>query len=193
MKGSDLVFSMPPWLEDFINEQGRLFPSREDRMRFAIDLSEMNVTMKTGGPFGAAVFEKSGGKLIAAGVNRVVSAACSFAHAEMMAIGLAQKFTGHFDLGGPGRPACELVTSTEPCAMCLGAIPWSGLRGLVCGARDEDARSLGFDEGAKPDRWTVSLEERGIAVARDVMRAEARRILKLYVEQGGLVYNARQG
>jgi tRNA(Arg) A34 adenosine deaminase TadA len=46
-----------------------------------------------------------------------------------------------------------MVVSTEPCALCLGAIPWSGIRRLVCGARDEDARSIGFDEGEKVPYW----------------------------------------
>ena len=43
--------------------------------------------------------------------------------------------------------ADEMVASTQPCAMCLGATPWSGIRRLVCGARDEDAEEIGFDEG----------------------------------------------
>jgi tRNA(Arg) A34 adenosine deaminase TadA len=75
----------------------------------------------------------------------------------MVAIMIAQKILGNFDLGDASVPAYELVTSTEPCAMCLGATPWSGVRGLVCGARDEDASAVGFDEGSKPQsgspRW----------------------------------------
>ena len=61
----------------------------------------------------------------------------------MVAIMLWATMIGHFDLGGPGRPPYELVASTEPCAMCLGAAPWSGgVRHLVCGARDEAASVL---------------------------------------------------
>jgi hypothetical protein len=73
-------------------------------------------------------------------------------------------FIGDFDLGGPRHPLYELVASTQPCAMCLGATPWSGVRHLVCGARDEDAEEIGFDEGMKPADWIRSLEERGITV-----------------------------
>jgi tRNA(Arg) A34 adenosine deaminase TadA len=90
-------------------------------------------------------------------------------------------------------PAHELVSSTEPCAMCLGAIPWSGVRGLVCGARDEDARAAGFDEGTKPANWAKALDERGIEVVRDVLRDEAREVLRSYVSGGGTIYNARMG
>jgi len=147
----------------------------------------------TGGPFGAAVFEMESGRLIAPGVNLVVRSSCSAAHAEMVAIALAQQAAGHYDLGAPNRPPCEIVSSTEPCAMCLGAIPWSGLRRLICGARDADARRLGFDEGAKPEDWVRTFQDRGIEVVRDVMRAEARKVLIDYKEHGGLIYNARQG
>ena len=75
--------------------------------------------------------------------------------------------------------------------MCLGCIPWSGVRSLVCGARDEDARAIGFEEGAKPSDWVRSLEGSGISVLRDILREEARAILSRYYESGGLIYNAR--
>ena len=82
-------------------------------------------------------------------MNLVVPSGCSVAHAEMVAIMIAQQVVGDFDLGGEGKPVCELVASTEPCAMCFGAKPWSGVRSLLCEARDEDARSVGFDEGGE--------------------------------------------
>jgi len=44
---------------------------------------------------------------------------------------------------------------------------------VLCGARDEDARAVGFDEGAKPPDWAAALRERGITVKRDVLRDEA--------------------
>ncbi len=75
--------------------------------------------------------------------------------------------------------------------MCLGATPWSGVRRVVCAARDEDARTLGFDEGSKPPDWVGQLAARDIAVVRDIRREESTRILKDYVERGGPVYNGR--
>ena len=79
----------------------------------------------------------------------------------MVAIALAQQAIGSYDLGGEGRPIHELVTSTEPCAMCLGAIPWSGVRRVLCGARGEDACEIGFDEGAKPADWVGRVAQAG--------------------------------
>ena len=77
--------------------------------------------------------------------------------------------------------------------MCLGATPWSGVRHLVCAARDEEARAAGFDEGAKPALWVSALEMRGITVERDVLREEAAGVLREYAERGGEIYNSRQG
>ena len=162
-------------------------------MQLVIELSRLNVDRGTGGPFGAGIFDLSTNRLVTPGVNLVATPNLSAAHAEMVAIMLAQQVVGHFDLGGEGLPAYELVASTEPCAMCFGAIPWSGVRRLLCGARDEDARSIGFDEGPKTPDWVASLEQRGISVIRDVCREEAAAVLRYYAENGGMIYNARQG
>jgi hypothetical protein len=77
--------------------------------------------------------------------------------------------------------------------MYFGATPWSGVRRLVCGGREENARRIGFDEGPKPPDWVASLEQRGISVAWDVCHDEAAAVLRYYAEKGGMIYNARQG
>jgi tRNA(Arg) A34 adenosine deaminase TadA len=77
--------------------------------------------------------------------------------------------------------------------MCLGAIPWSGVRRLVCGARGDDVCAIGFDEGAKPADWVGELRKRGIEVVQDVLRQEAQDVLRQYAEAGGKIYNARAG
>jgi tRNA(Arg) A34 adenosine deaminase TadA len=73
--------------------------------------------------------------------------------------------------------------------MCLGALPWSGVARVVCGARDADARAVGFDEGDKPADWVEALQARGIEVLVDVEREAAAALLRDYVARGGLVYN----
>lgn len=188
----EVTLRLPDWVGGLISG-GATYTMPEDRMRFVVELSRLNVRNGTGGPFGAAVFERESGRLVAPGVNLVVGSNCSVFHAEMVAIMVAQKTLGTFDLGGEGVPPCELVASTEPCAMCLGATPWSGVRGLVTGARDGDARAVGFDEGAKMAEWVASLEDRGISVRRDVLREEARAVLREYAELGGEIYNSRRG
>ncbi len=184
-----VVIDAPDWVDELALPGGVFAP--EDRMPFVIELARRNVVEQTGGPFGAAIFESASGKLVAPGVNRVVSVAISFAHAEITAIGLANQQLGVFDLGGEGLPDMELVASTEPCALCLGATVWSGVRKLVTGARDEDARAIGFDEGPKVADWQEALRTRGIAVEVDVMRSEAVAVLDLYVSSGAIIYNGR--
>jgi tRNA(Arg) A34 adenosine deaminase TadA len=184
---------LPGWLIDDLAEETRSFPALEDRMRLVIEFSSQNIQHNTGGPFGAAVFDMDTHQLIAAGVNMVVRSNCSIAHAEIIALTLAQKAVANFDMGAAGLPPYELVSSTEPCAMCFGAIPWSGIRQLVCGAKGEDACHIGFDEGPKHPDWIRELEMRGIRVQTGVCRAEAAQVLNAYHEKNGLIYNARKG
>lgn len=188
-----VTLSLPGWVEDLIQDPDREYPTEGDRMRLAIELSRSNVERGTGGPFGACVFDLSTNRLVAPGVNLVTSSNLSTAHAEIVALTIAQQVIGHFDLGGPGRPPYELVASTEPCIQCFGALTWSGVRRLACGARDEDAREIGFDEGPKMEDWVSALEHRGISVVRDVCREQAAAVLGAYAEGGGEIYNARQG
>lgn len=183
-----LTIGFPDWLEDFLSGSPAAFPEVEARMRFVIKLSRLNVQHGNGGPFGAAVFDADGG-LVAPGINLVASSGCSLLHAEMVALAAAQKALRRYDIGDGGRFRYDLYSSSEPCAMCFGAIPWSGVGGLVCGARDEDVRAIGFDEGAKLVDWVSALTQRGIRVERDVLRAEARAVLVEYAAAGGLVYN----
>lgn len=187
-----LSFATPPWLAA-VEAAASPQPELEGRMAVAIEAARRNVEARTGGPFGAAVFERDSGRLVALGVNLVVPAGLSILHAEMVAIARAQRCCGVFDLGAPGLPAHELVTSAEPCAMCFGAIPWSGVRRVVSGARSADAEAIGFDEGPRHPDWVAELERRGIAVVRDVMRAQAVAVLERYAEQNGDIYNSRGG
>ena len=159
-------------------------------MRVAIDLAMRNIDEQHGGPFGAAVFDNTTNHLVGPGVNLVIPSSNPTAHAEIVAMGVAGARLGQYDLGANGSRPTTLVTSTEPCAMCLGATPWSGVSALVVGARDEDARAIGFDEGSKPDDWVEYLESRGIAVQPDVLREDASDVLRRYMTTGGEIYNA---
>lgn len=162
-------------------------------MAFAIRLASRNIDEKTGGPFGAAIFEIESGKLIAPGVNIVVPGKCSLAHAEAVAFMVAQQVVGTFDLGAKGLPAMELVTSAQPCIQCFGNTWWSGVARIVIGARGEDVERLtGFDEGPLPPNWVQLLEQRSdplspVEVIRDLMAQEACAVLERY---DGEVYNA---
>ena len=182
-----LHFSLPSWLPLFADSwRGGDEPQR---MAFVIQAARQNVLEGSGGPFAAGVFEQDSGALLSLGVNLVTAEQLSMLHAEMVAIAFAQRVLGRRDLGRRGSPALEIVTSVEPCAMCYGAIPWSGLGKVVSGATDADARAIGFDEGPKPTDWTRPLVERGIAVTTQVMRDEAKSVLDDYARSGGIIYS----
>jgi tRNA(Arg) A34 adenosine deaminase TadA len=182
---------LPPWLKKFSAGHCGALPSEEERMKFVIELARQNVLHGTGGPFGAAVFERSSGNLLAVGVNLVVQSNCSHAHAEMVALALAEQRLSSYTLNRPGFPCYELVSSTEPCAMCFGAIIWSGVSRLLCGACTADAEHAGFDEGAKPEKWITELEKRGIEVVTGICRSEACAVMQLYLDSGGMIYNGQ--
>jgi tRNA(Arg) A34 adenosine deaminase TadA len=188
-----MELALPRWSRDYTARIGETFRSPAARMELAVELSHRSVLEGTGGPFGAAVFECRSGRLVAVGVNCVLSLGLSVAHAEVMALCLAQGRLGSYDLGAVRMPAHELVSSAQPCAMCAGAVLWSGVTRLVYAATREDVeRLVGFDEGSLPRAWRAELRRRGIAVSYGEGRAAAVAVLKLYHSIGGTVYNARR-
>lgn len=187
---NDLRISYPRWVATEIDWDG-CRRSDDDKMRLAIMLSRENVMFGTGGPFGAAVFERESGGLVAVGMNLVVSHNNSALHAEMVALMMAEQCVGSYSLQGRGRPSHTLYTSCDPCAMCLGATLWSGVDRLVCGAIRADANSMGFDEGPVFPESFRYLERRGIEVVRGVLREEAAAVLRAYRDRGGVIYNGR--
>ena len=178
----------PAWVPDVIGGVA-VYPDDEAKMRLAIAMSRANVEHGTGGPFGSAIYERESGRLVAVGMNSVVRLNNSTLHGETVAFMMAQRVVGSFSLSAPGLPAHELFTSCEPCAMCLGATLWSGVRRVVYAAGREDALQLEFEEGPVFPESYAYLEERGIEIVRDLLRDEAREVLELYRARDGKIYN----
>lgn len=194
MAETGISITIPPWVEDELSYMPQVYPSIEDRMRAVIKFSRLNIDNQTGGPFAAAVFERDSGRLIAMGVNRVMPTNFSTAHAEIVAISLAQKKLGTYDLGGPGLPPSQLVVNWRPCVMCYGAVIWSGIRSLVIGGSGRELEDItGFDEGPMHPDWEVELEKRGIELIDNVLTQEACEVFKLFRERNEFVYNSRLG
>jgi len=183
-----LTLTLPDWVAS-IAHPGMVVAEDDDRMRLAIRLARENVLRETGGPFGAVVFERQTGRVVGVGVNSVVRLNTSLVHAEVMAIADAQSRLGSYTLGAEGMPAHDLFSSCAPCAMCLGATMWSGVKRLVCAAAQEDAEALGFDEGPVFAESYAHLVRAGIEVVQDYLREDAQAVFKLYRERGGAIYN----
>jgi tRNA(Arg) A34 adenosine deaminase TadA len=176
----------PDWLADVVRpELGPEAPD-DERMAWVAGLLERQVVERTGGPFAAAVYDGRTGEVLAAAVNRVEPSSACVAHAETLALAEAGQAVGSYNL--EGREAV-LVTTAEPCAMCLGALSWSGVVRVISGAGDVDARAIGFDEGDKPTDWPTALRARGITVVQGIQRERIVAAMQRYLDAGGNLYN----
>lgn len=182
------TIELPPWCDAFLAARPASLCSDEQGMALAIELALENVRQASGGPFAALVVDQASGQLVSAGVNLVTRSGLSIAHAEIVALSLAQRRQGDWNLAS--GPPLTLITTCEPCAMCFGAVPWSGVAAMVCGARKQHAEQAGFDEGDKPGNWQDSLHQRGIDVRMDVLADSAAAIFDAYLASGGEIYNA---
>lgn len=186
MLPAQVHLTLPVWIHDAL-DPGRAFTSDEDKVGLAIELSRRNVEARSGGPFGAVLFGPDD-RVLAAGVNRVLPQASSLAHAETMAYMLAQQRLQTPRLNDLLSPV-TLATSSQPCCQCYGATIWAGIDRLLIGARAQDVMELTeFDEGPLPQDWVGELARRGIAVHRDILRSEARAVLRAYATSGGESY-----
>lgn len=191
---TSFTLDLPDWAIEELNVLPTHFETVEARMAAVIEFSRRNFQSNTGGPFAAGIFERDSGRLVVIGVNRVVPFQCSSAHAEVVAISLAQKLLGVYDLGAPGLPAHQLVVNWRPCAMCFGAVLWSGVRSLVIAGEGPELEEItGFDEGPVHPDWRAELSRRGIEVVEDVLRTEALEAYREFAASQSFVYNARLG
>jgi tRNA(Arg) A34 adenosine deaminase TadA len=77
-------------------------------------------------PFGALIVNERGQTIVSARNNAVRPKGDPTQHAEMLACGEAARLLPEAELA-----KCTLYTSTEPCAMCAGAIYWTGIGRVV--------------------------------------------------------------
>ena len=117
-------------------------------LRRAIALSER---ARTNGrhPFAALIVAPSG-EVLAAAENRAIGPDCdATGHAELEAVRAASRHHSPEALA-----AATLYSSAEPCAMCAGAIYWSGIGRVVYGL--SEARLLALT-GNHPENPTLRL------------------------------------
>jgi tRNA(Arg) A34 adenosine deaminase TadA len=102
-------------------------------------------------PFGALLVDATGG-VVAVAHNSVVVDGDPTGHAETNLVRLAGP-----QVAGQGLDltTCTLYTSTEPCAMCAGAIYWAGIGRVVYALAEVDL--LAMTGGDHPDNPTLAL------------------------------------
>jgi tRNA(Arg) A34 adenosine deaminase TadA len=148
-------------------------PEDEAFLRRAIALG---AEARAGGnhPFGSLLVGPRGA-VLAEAHNSVVTGRDATGHAETNLVRLAGKVD--VDLA-----ACTLYTSTEPCAMCAGAIYWSGIGRVVFGLSEIELLEL--TGTGNPDNPTLALPcrevfacgQRPVVVDGPALEDEARAI-----------------
>ncbi len=125
-------------------------------LQAVVDRATANVA-EDGGPFAALVVRDD--VVVADGVNRVTRDLDPTAHAEVVAIRSACQALGTHVLAGT-----VLVSSCEPCPLCLSAALWARVDAVVYAADRDDAARGGFDDRAfyelfdRPrDTWDLSV------------------------------------
>lgn len=131
----------------------------EAAMRHAIHLSNEKMKEGNGGPFGAVIIKDN--LIIAEGWNQVTSSNDPTAHAEVVAIRSACTALNTFNLEG-----CILVTSCEPCPMCLAASYWSRVDKIYYANTRFDAADIGFDDSFFYDELAKLAEERHVQMTQ---------------------------
>jgi tRNA(Arg) A34 adenosine deaminase TadA len=126
-------------------------------------------------PFGAILVDRAGQVLLEA-ENTVNSEHDCTGHAETNLVRLASRRFDRATLTG-----CTLYTSTEPCAMCAGAIHWSGIGRVVFALSEAGLYVL---TGSHPENETMHLPcrevfarcDRPIAVDGPALEQEAAQV-----------------
>jgi tRNA(Arg) A34 adenosine deaminase TadA len=102
-----------------------LVPAEESFLRRSIELAR---EARAAGrhPFGSLIVDEQGKIVVESRNNAVRPAGDPTQHAELLACAAAAKLLPEAELA-----RCTLYTSTEPCAMCAGAIYWTGIGRVV--------------------------------------------------------------
>lgn len=132
-------------------------------------------------PFGACIVHL--GNVIACAHNRVRLNTDSTAHAEVQAIREACQKANTIHLEG-----ATIYSTTEPCAMCFGAIHWARIMRVVYAATVEEAQSFGFNELPISNHTLKRLSASAIEIVPGVMSKDAIDLFRLWQERVGDAY-----
>jgi tRNA(Arg) A34 adenosine deaminase TadA len=129
-------------------------------------------------PFGAILVGANGEKLLEA-ENTVITGRDCVGHAETNLLREASRRFDEYVLA-----QCTIYASAEPCAMCAGAIYWSGIERLVYGLSTQRLREMQNQQIYRQlfisCREVFAKGQREIAVAGPVLEAEAARVHQNY-------------
>ena len=129
-------------------------------------------------PFGAILVDANGKKILEA-ENTVITDRDCVGHAET---NLLREASRRFEARALAQ--CTIYASAEPCAMCAGAIYWSGVNRLVYGLSKQRLSEIQnqqiYWQLALPCREVFARGQREISVEGPALEAEAEIVHKDY-------------
>lgn len=143
-------------------------------MTLAIELSS-----KAYYPYGAVIVKDN--KIIGRSDADVPVSKTGFSHAELRAIEDAMEHLGGHLCAEGGR-GVTIYSSCEPCAMCMGAILYTGIDRLVYGGTLEDSTGCVNEILAKSNDIANACSNRKIEIIPEFQREEAVKVLKRWKE-----------
>jgi tRNA(Arg) A34 adenosine deaminase TadA len=142
----------------------------KDYMDIAIEISA-----KAEYPYGAIIVKD--GKIIGRSDADTAVAKSEFSHAELVAIEDAMSHLGGH-LCAEGGKGATIYSSCEPCAMCMGAILYTGIEKLVYGATLEDSKQAVNEILAKAKDVAAACPNRNIEIVPELEREKALKVIK---------------
>ena len=109
--------------------------AREKAMRHAIAVAKRNPVY----PFGAVITTIADGRVVAEGVN--ASSRNPMLHGEVAAMNNYLHRHGNKDWA-----EMVLYTTAEPCSMCMSALVWAGIGGVIFGTSLAGLKHAGIDQ-----------------------------------------------
>lgn len=126
-------------------------------------------------PYGAIIVKD--GEIIGRSDADVPVSKTGFSHAELRAIEDAMEHLGGH-LCAEGGKGCTIYSSCEPCAMCMGAILYTGIDRLVYAATLEDSKECVNEILAKAEEVASACKNRKIKIVKELHSDKAAEILK---------------
>lgn len=147
----------------------------KEYMNIAIELSK-----KADYPYGAIIVKD--GEIIGRSDADTTVSKSGFSHAELRAIEDAMNHLGGH-LCAEGGKGATIYSSCEPCAMCMGAILYTGISKLVYGATLEDSKECVNEILAHSKDVAEACSNRNIEIVSEFEREEAVKVLKEWKEK----------
>ncbi|RLC57863.1 MAG: nucleoside deaminase [Candidatus Cloacimonadota bacterium] len=146
----------------------RKMKSSEDYITKTYELAK-HAQAKGNHPFGALLVID--GKIVLTAENTVITDNDITKHAELNLVSAASR---KFDAESLSRSV--LYTSTEPCAMCTGAIFWAGIPTIVYGCSAEKLGEIAGGSFVVPSRELLRYGKRKIEVIGPILEKDGSKI-----------------